>query len=148
LSNTIWALATLRFLDGFPFVRQLLREAEPKLRNFNSQAIANTIWSLATLDYSDTSFIEHLLVEAAPKLRDFNTQELSNTIWALATLKYSDGSAFIKQLLREEPPSSCSASFLSLMRWLAYLKEKLGPYISQENKRKREGTLISDDSSN
>ncbi|KAG1660821.1 hypothetical protein FOA52_010246 [Chlamydomonas sp. UWO 241] len=103
LANTAYSLAKLGHRDN-DFMAALLREAEPRLRDFEPQHLANTVWALATLDiHADSTFTAALLKEAMQKLRDFNPQNLANTVWALAKLQNYDG-AFMAALFKEAMP--------------------------------------------
>ena len=101
LTNIIWALATLNYSPGIPFIRQLLKVAESRLEEYTPQNFTNTVWAMATLKYSNGSvFITQLLKVAETKLRDFDPQNVANMLWSLAALNFFEGS-FIRQLLKE-----------------------------------------------
>ena len=60
------------------------REAEPRLGEFKSQALANTAWAFATAGERALSLFAAVAREAEPRLGEFNSQALANTAWAFA----------------------------------------------------------------
>ena len=99
LSNSLWSIANLR-LGTYATISALIREAGPKLPDFNPQGLANTIWALATLGHYDNAFTTALVLVARPRLPKFNSQDLANTMWALTALVHYD-EAFTVSLAHE-----------------------------------------------
>jgi hypothetical protein len=83
LSNSLWALATLRADPGAAWVRRFCAASAPRLaRGFNAQQLANTAWSLAVLGHPpDDEWLAAFTQAALSRRGDFIPQHLSNILW-------------------------------------------------------------------
>ena len=57
LSNTAWALATLRHYEQ-RFMEQLLRQSTAKMAYDDLQHISNTLWAVAACDHRSPAFVD------------------------------------------------------------------------------------------
>lgn len=99
LSNTLWALATLRWYPQhvLPHITAAL---EPVVAGMQSQEIANILWAYARLGYHPGSLLGSFLREVALTAHTFPPQTCTNTIWALAVLQASHSRAFVHLIRR------------------------------------------------
>jgi hypothetical protein len=93
LSNSVWALATLRYDPGPEWVARFCGVASARsIRRFNEQQLANTAWSLAVLGYApEEDWLRAFTAAAVARCGTFLPQHLSNILWALATLRWHPG---------------------------------------------------------
>ncbi|KDD74265.1 hypothetical protein H632_c1446p0, partial [Helicosporidium sp. ATCC 50920] len=98
LSNTAWALATLKDCASAQeaarwYVRDLLAEQERRLADpalaaeFSRQHLSNLMWALATLEQAvDRKLLAQLGAALAERAALCNAQEASNSVWAFAKM--------------------------------------------------------------
>ena len=100
-SNTIWALATLNYLDGSAFVSQLMKEIETKLRDFNPQNLTNTVWALAVLDHNSAPLFLTSFLPLAYKMADQMVD--TNKIQCLQYLLLMEDKGQINSYVKSDP---------------------------------------------
>lgn len=86
LSNSVWAFATLGYLDQ-PLLTAIAAASISRMELFGHQGLANTAWSFSTLAVHDMPLFEALASASIRHRNDFDQQDLSNTVWAFATLR-------------------------------------------------------------
>jgi len=91
LSNTVWALATMRWQDT-PMLASITCHTQPLLPVFSPQAIANTTWAFAKLEFKDLPLLEEISqrLRGEVALAQFRAQELASTAWSLVSLLCRD----------------------------------------------------------
>lgn len=88
VSNTIWALAKLRFFPGNDALSLISHVDEKNMRQFKAQEISNLLYSCALFNEIPAVFAEASSAHIIKNHREFNTQELLNSGWSLALLGF------------------------------------------------------------
>lgn len=88
LSNTIWALAVLKYQPSAPWWAAFERQVYQHLTDFSDREAANLMWSLAVLDHRPTWVLEPLLTSALDALHHYSPNALHLVGWSCGKLGY------------------------------------------------------------
>lgn len=88
LSNTIWALAVLKYQPSQEWWSGFERQMYSKLTDFSDRDLANLMWSLAMLDHKPTWVLGPLLESAADNFSAFSPNALHLVGWACGKLGF------------------------------------------------------------
>ena len=70
--------------------KEMAREAERRVSEFNAQELANTAWAFAAVNLLDKKLFRTLVREAGRRVSEFNAQDLTNMAWAFASVNLFD----------------------------------------------------------
>eukprot|EP00798_Chlamydomonas_sp_ICE-L_P022435 gene22435-29547_t len=136
LSNTVWALAVLKYNPDADWWDLFERQVYVHLTDFSGRELANLLWALPILEYRPSFILDSVMNQAVDGLDNdsastlhlmasffqFTPNEMSNIIWALAKLgRKLPLDNFLMVTLWRFP--SFDAKLLSILFWSSAMQE-------------------------
>lgn len=112
LSNTLWALASLRLRAPPEWLDELLEASAPRLNAFGSQALANAVWALAKINARlrlPPAWLAAFFAASRATMSQAQPQHLANMIYGLARLGAAPPRPWLDEFF--------AVSATSLRRW-------------------------------
>jgi hypothetical protein len=100
LSNTIWALAVLKYQPPAQWWDEFERQVYKNLTEFNGRELSNLLWAFAILEHSPVWIMDSLLSHALDSLPSYSANSLHLLIWSLGKMGHMPSPEWVKEFQR------------------------------------------------
>lgn len=121
VSNTVWALGSLRHRPSDDALASIFRAVGPRLRDFRAQELTNVVLGAAHMEYVPGEAFNASVFDAVRQnVQSFEGQETSNLLWALARVGARAPDELVSTLLEQSAAQNLGgmASALNLSQCL------------------------------